>query len=298
MKNLIISLLVIVLVGAGIYLFYKKSDTTVTTNTTPSENEGLAENTEDTEQNKESTVIGKSVDARDITAYHYGTGETELLFVGGMHGGYSWNTALVAYEMMDYLEANPNAIPSNVKVTVIPVLNPDGLNKVVGTAGRFAKADVSSSEATRVSGRFNENEVDLNRNFDCNWQPQGLWQKTTVSGGSKPFSEPETLAVKNYIETQKPEAVVVWYSSAGGVFSSSCGDGILPETSAITNVYAKASGYPEHETFDFYPTTGDMTNWLAKIKIPAVSVLLSTHEDVEWDKNKKGLDALLGYYAK
>ena len=41
-----------------------------------------------------------------------------------------------------------------------------------------------------------------------------------------------------------------------------------------------------------------MTNWLAKIKIPAISVLLTNHEDTEWDKNLAGIKALLQYYAK
>jgi hypothetical protein len=34
---------------------------------------------------------------------------------------------------MDYLEANPTEIPLNLKVTVIPLLNPDGFYIVTGT---------------------------------------------------------------------------------------------------------------------------------------------------------------------
>ena len=304
MKNFIITILVLGLIGVGIYFLVKKLPTDV--ETTQPQNTEQTEETQNVVVDESKTVIGQSVEAREITAYHYlptqagGTGETELLFVGGIHGGYSWNTSLVAYEMMDYLETNPDIIPNNVKVTIVPVLNPDGLNKVVGTttdADHFTKADVSSSQITLTSGRFNAHEVDLNRNFDCDWQPRGLWQTTSVSGGSKQFSEPESLAIKNYIETSKPDAVVVWYSAAGGVFSSSCGDGILAETSAITNDYAKASGYKEYASFDFYPTTGDMVNWLAKMKIPAISVLLTNHSDVEWEQNRKGMEALLKLYA-
>jgi hypothetical protein len=140
--------------------------------------------------------------------------------------------------------------------------------------------------------------VDLNRNFDCDWQSSAKWQNTAVSGGSAAFSEPETLAVKNYIEAQNPKAVVVWYSAAGGVYASSCDSGILPETTAITNLYANASGYPAYQSFDFYDTTGDMVNWLAKMQIPAISVLLTNHTDTEWAKNQKGIDALLQHYAK
>ena len=41
-----------------------------------------------------------------------------------------------------------------------------------------------------------------------------------------------------------------------------------------------------------------MANWLAKKEIPAISVLLTNHKDTEWTKNKKGIEALLRYYAK
>ena len=298
MKNFIITILVLGLIGVGIYFLVKKLPTDV--ETTQPQNTEQTEETQNVVVDERKTVIGQSVEKREITAYHYGTGETEILFVGGIHGGYSWNTSLVAYEMMDYLEANPDIISSNVKVTVVPVLNPDGLNKVVGTTtdvDHFTKSDVSSSQIVLTSGRFNAHEVDLNRNFDCNWQPRGLWQTTSVSGGSKQFSEPESLAIKNYIEARKPDAEVAWSSAAGGVFSSNCGDGILAQTSAMTNAYAKASGYKEYESFDFYPTTGDMVNWLAKIKVPAVSVLLTNHSDVEWEQNRKGMEALLKLYA-
>ena len=297
MRNFIIALLVIILAGVGIYLYkdtlFDKID--VTPEVTEPQEE--VDETPEVVQEKE-TIIGKSVDGRDLTAYHYGTGDTELLFVGGIHGGYSWNTVLVAYELMDYLEENPSAIPSNVKATVIPVLNPDGLNKVTGTVGRFTKADVSTSPTVVAGGRFNSNNVDLSRNFDCNWKSTGVWQTQAVSGGSKAFSEPESQAVRNYVESKKPAAAVVWYSAAGGVYASKCNGDIMPETSTVTNLYAKASGYPAYNSFDFYETTGDMVSWLAKSKIPAISVLLSTHENVEWDKNKKGIDALLEHYAE
>ena len=119
-----------------------------------------------------------------------------------------------------------------------------------------------------------------------------------MSGGSSVFSEPESLAIKNYIETQKPKAAVIWYSAAGGVYSSNCNGSIIPQTGVIANIYSKASGYPAYESFDSYETTGDMANWLAKKEIPAISVLLTNHKDTEWTKNKKGIEALLRYYAK
>ena len=300
MKKLII-LLVVVIGIIGVYFLFKGSP--VNAPAVPEKTEVVSDIGKPMEQssvpeNKAETVIGTSVGGNPIAAYHFGTGTTELLFVGGIHGGYEWNTALVAYEFMDYLKANPTIIPANVKVTVIPVLNPDGLKKVVGTTGKFTPADVSKSDEVVISGRYNGNTVDLNRNFDCDWQTKGVWQTKTVSGGASAFSEPESQATKQYVETQKPTAVIVWYSAAGGVFSSNCHNGVSAQTKTLTKLFADASGYPAHESFDFYETTGDMVNWLAKNNIPAVSVLLTNHTDTEWAKNQKGIEAVLKYYGK
>ena len=296
--TIVLVIIGIIIVGVGAYLLMQRSPITTLNegDTTGNSQQDQTNTQKPTDESK--TVIGTSVEKRDITAYHYGTGDTELLFIGSIHGGYEWNTALVAYELMDYLETTPNVIPKNVKVTVIPVLNPDGLNKVVGTTSKFSPASVSSSNDVVVSGRFNANGVDLNRNFDCDWQASGVWQNKTVSGGTKAFSEPESESFKNYIEANNPAAVVVWYSAAGGVFASECGNGILPGTRTLRNTYATASGYKAYDSFDFYETTGDMVNWLAKKNIPAVSVLLYNHQDTEWSKNQAGIKALFKYYAK
>ena len=290
MKNIIIAVIVIILIGLGIY-FISTRGTDVPSDqatTTPS-----TSTTTDTTQVEEETSIGTSKEGRDIPIFHYGSGDKEVLFVGGIHGGYEWNTTLLAYELMDFLEANPDEIAEGVQVSVIPALNPDGLNKKVGTAGRFTEDDVPTPASATVSGRFNANNVDLNRNFDCDWQAEGVWQQKTVSGGTEAFSEAESKAMRAYIEKNDPDAVVIFYSAAGGVYASNCHDGVLPETTKLTNTYAKASGYPANESFDFYEITGDMVNWLAKEKIPAISVLLTDHTNTEWEKNWKGITAVL-----
>ncbi len=300
MKKLTI-VLVIVIGVLGVYVFFKGSPAnapTVPEKTEVTSDIGKIAEQSSVPENKAETVIGMSVGGNPITAYHFGTGTMELLFVGGIHGGYEWNTALVAYEFMNYLQGNPTVIPTKVKVTVIPVLNPDGLKKAVGTTGMFTPADVSKSDEVVVSGRYNGNTVDLNRNFDCDWQTKGVWQTKTVSGGASAFSEPESQAIKQYVETQKPTAVMVWYSAAGGVFSSNCHNGVSAQTKTLTKIFADASGYPAHESFDFYETTGDMVNWLAKNNIPAISILLTNHTDTEWAKNQKGIEAVFAYYGK
>ena len=303
MKTILITLAVVIIVGLGGYLIYanfiaKDSNERADNNTEQTATSTVDAIDDEEEVDKTKTVIGTSAEGESITAYHYGEGEKELLFVGGIHGGYSWNTVLVAYELMDYLEANQNDLPDNVRVTVIPVMNPDGLKEVVGTSTRFSRTDVPTSAAATISGRFNSNEVDLNRNFDCEWQEEGTWQSRTVSGGSSAFSEPESQAVRDYVLGNKPAAAVVWYSAAGGVFASNCRQGVLQETRELTNLYAEASGYRPYAEFNFYDITGDMVNWLAKENVPAISVLLTNHTDVEWDKNRAGIEALLEFYAE
>jgi hypothetical protein len=200
--------------------------------------------------------------------------------------------------MKDYLDEHPEKVPEGYKVTIIPVLNPDGLYTVVGTDGRFDADDVPDSLAATIPGRFNAHNVDLNRNFDCDWDQNGMWQNTKVSGGTAAFSEPESQAIREYVGSHDIEAAVVWYSAAGGVFASNCHEGVLPETQTLTDVYAKASGYTAYQDFNFYEITGDMVNWLAKEDIPAISVLLTSHTDIEWDKNRAGIDAFLAHFAE
>src|SRR3990167_8910078 len=107
MKNTIIAVLAIIIIGIGGYFLFMKSSSDytakpvdkdvvdTTADTISDEDKFTVEDKTDEEPvNEKETVLGTSVEERNITAYHYGTGDTELLFVGGIHGGYSWNTVL------------------------------------------------------------------------------------------------------------------------------------------------------------------------------------------------------------
>lgn len=242
-------------------------------------------------------IIGKSVEGRDIESYTYGSGEKHVAFVGGIHGGYEWNSVLLAYEFIDHLKANPDELGADLKVTIIPSANPDGLFDVIGKEGRFAMTDVPPSGSVPVgTGRFNARGVDLNRNFDCKWKPESTWRSQKVSAGVAPFSEPEAQAIQAFVLENKPDAVVFWHSQADAVYASECESGILPGTLAIMNAYAGATGYKAVDTFDAYEVTGDAEGWLASIGIPAITVELKTHEAVEWDRNLAGIKAMFAYY--
>ena len=243
------------------------------------------------------STVGASVQGRGIKAYTYGRGKTDILFVGGMHGGYEWNSVVLAYDFMDYLVAHPDVIPNNLQITVIPSANPDGVFKIVGKEGRFAASEIPVA-VDQSAGRLNADKVDLNRNFDCNWKSAGIWQNKPVSGGTSPFSEPEARAIRDFVQANHPVAAIFWHSQSGSVYASECNNGILPGTLDIMNAYAQASGYSAVKSFDSYAVTGDSEGWLASIDIPAITVELKTHQTVEWQQNLAGINALFEYFSR
>jgi g-D-glutamyl-meso-diaminopimelate peptidase len=244
----------------------------------------------------EKNVIGRSVEGREIEAYTYGQGDTHLLFAGGIHGGYEWNSVLLAYKFMDYLEANPDLLPQNLTLTIIPSVNPDGIFRVVGKEGRFRVEDVSSDQQVLVAGRLNAQDVDLNRNFDCKWQAKSTWRDQPVSGGAKVFSEPEAVALRDFVLKHRIAGAIFWHSQASAVYASECERGVLPKTLELMNTYSKASGYKAVASFDSYSVTGDAEGWLASLNIPAITVELKTHESLDWDQNLAGIKAILGLF--
>lgn len=139
----------------------------------------------------------------------------------------------------------------------------------------------------------------------CNWQPTAQWSGRTVSAGSESFSEPETRALRDFIQTTRPGVVVLWHSAAGGVFPGGCGDGSAFDASkTLAGLYAQATGYTGDseptgggDRFTAYPITGDAANWISRQGIPALVVELATHDQIELDENWRGLRAILAEIA-
>lgn len=290
LKPIIASVAVIALIGIGGFLLIRPK------NTPPPVTQKEIVKPDPSPKHE---VIGTSVEGRAINVYTYGSGDKHVLFVGGIHGGYEWNSVLLAYQFMDYVKKNPTIISDNITVTVIPSANPDGVFAVVGKEGAFVRSDVPTTTKTvSENARFNANAVDLNRNFDCNWQPESTWKSKTVSAGTAPFSEPEAKALRGFITKNKIVSAIFWHSQSNAVYASECNNGILPETLVVMDTYAKAAGYPAVKSFDSYKITGDAEGWLASINIPAITVELKSHEETDWEKNLAGIKALFSYYSK
>lgn len=225
-----------------------------------------------------------------IDVYEFGDGPIRLAFVGGIHGGYEWNTILLAYETIDYFTRNLETLPESISLYIIPSANPDGQAALTDHGGRFAPDEVGSDT---YYGRFNGNAVDLNRNWDCGWEPVGYWRDREISAGSAPFSEVETQILRDFLTDM--HTVVFWHSARPGVFFGEC-DSPFPASEALAAIYAEAADYAVFDDFVDYSVTGAASDWLALQGIPAIAVELSNHTDTDWKRNLAGVLAIIETY--
>ena len=230
-------------------------------------------------------VIGHSARGAPIEAFRFGDGPQKLVFVGGLSAGYAPSTVDLTRAAIDHFAAQPEAVPPELSVTFIPAVSPD-----------------TPADPGEHPGRLNGNGVDVNRNWGCEWTADPLWDGVARpgSGGPTPFSEPETVALRDFILDESPAAVVIWYARASGGLVSPGGCGPLSLVSdAAAAAYGRGSGY-RVENFGDLPGTvvnGDATNWLDSVGIPAVSVLLPSLITTDWSNNLNGILAVMAEYA-
>ncbi len=217
--------------------------------------------------------VGLSVDGRDIWGWRLGSGGATILLVGGVHTGFESNTVMLLNELITHYESTPADILPGITLVLIPVLNPDGLLR-----GRTAE------------GRFNANNVDLNRNWGCEWSAEAYWQTRRVNPGQRAFSEPETQALGQLIRDLRPAAAIFYHSAATGVFSGDCEGG--HGSDELAAVIGEAAGYPYGQPFTAYRVTGTAANWVDGQGIPAVDLELSTTRETEFVRNLRAIQAV------
>lgn len=226
-------------------------------------------------------LIGESVNGEEIAGWRLrGSDEanTSIVLIGGIHGGYEANTIVLGERLLTYFRVKSSEILPEVELIIIPNANPDGL-----ATGR------------NLSGRFNANGVDLNRNWGCDWSDTAYLGQREVDPGPRPFSEPESVALREFFIAEDPEVVIFYHSSLGGVFLGECGGG--EAAIWLGETLSEATGYPLYEDFTFYQVTGDASNWLAERGIPAAIIELYTSDDAEFDANLAGVMAVQCLYG-
>ncbi|MCC7352539.1 MAG: peptidoglycan DD-metalloendopeptidase family protein [Anaerolineae bacterium] len=218
-------------------------------------------------------IFGYSAQGRPLEVYRFGNGPVKIALIGAIHGGYEWNSAALMHRLMAHLVANPTLVFTRTTLYVVPLLNPDGLARSGGP-----------------DGRFNGNMVDINRNWDCLWQPRAEWKGRAVSPGARPFSEPEAQALRDFLLDGRFRAAVFYHSSGGMVTAGArCGGG--DASRAFSHAIARATGYTSMR-FPQSDVTGEAADWFTSQGIPAVAIELSTHVSLDWAQNLKALQAI------
>ena len=226
-------------------------------------------------------VIGYSVQDRPLEVDRFGRGLTGRLIVAGMHGGGEYNTIQMADLLIVYLqEGHPEIVPADVTLYILRDLNPDG-----------------EARAHSYLGRANANRVDLNRNWDANWQKDwpraGYWTRTYVTGGKSPGSEPETQALMAFIQNHHFDALINYHSAALGIFAG----GLPPDDYSIRLAQTVAAvttyHFPPIDTGCKY--TGGFTDWASENNITALDVELTDHTNTDFEMNLKVLNIFLNW---
>ncbi len=224
--------------------------------------------------------IGLSVSGRAIEVYAFGVGERKMMIVAGIHGGYEWNTIALADQLILHLTDHPEIIPSDVTLFILRNLNPDGAARDHG-----------------IDGRVNDHGVDLNRNFPVNWSDtwdrEGCFDLAPTTSGVGPGSEPETMAVMNFLIYRKVEALISYHSAALGIFPG--GTPWDEDSRRLAQQIADVSDYPYPPIQTGCVYTGTLADYAVSRGTAAVDMELSDHNHTEFETNLRVLKVLLNF---
>lgn len=221
-------------------------------------------------------TLGTSLQGRPITGLRVGHGSHKLVLIGSVHGGPERNTYQLVSELVDHFRLNPQDVPPNVSLYLIPSFNPDGL---------------------ALGIRQNANGVDLNRNMDTSADscPENDWQHTVEgaygivsdTGGPYSESEVESRLVRDFLLDADG---VIFFHTSGGVVFPACAS---PASNRLGQIFAAAAGYQFIPKWDRYNITGGMHDWAGGLGIAAITPELATADQPETAVNLAGTRAVL-----
>lgn len=235
-------------------------------------------------------VVGKSLCGREITALTVGNRKNPVLYAATFHGMERLNTLF----MLRFTEEVCEAYKSKLTVegvdvhkalqkrglTVLPCVNPDGVEiSLYGSDSckRYKTLIDSVCDDTKA-WQANARGVDLNHNFNAGFREVKKNERElkitspapTRYGGESPFSEPETIALKNLCLRRRFHSAIAFHSQGREVY---CTYKSTPERAVLLGeTFAALSGYkvsvPEKSAVG-----GGFKDWLiGYLKTPAITV--------------------------
>ena len=165
-------------------------------------------------------TIGETWEKRDmfVVTISKGMHEADLkpaLFTTGTIHAREWigielSIAFAKY-VLDHIDYDPhlNQLLTRATFYMVPIANPDGFE--------YSRNHFSFWRKNRRQNADGSFGVDLNRNFSVGYEASKNTASNVYSGPS-PFSEPETLALKNFVESHPNITIALDYHSQGNVF--------------------------------------------------------------------------------
>ena len=164
--------------------------------------------------------IGKTWENRDIVLatisldVEFADLKPALLYTGTIHAR-EWIGNELAVAFIEYLLSNHQSDPKIIEALtrntlyIVPVLNPDGFE--------YSRTHYSFWRKNRRKNPDGSYGVDLNRNFSVGWTKSNN-PFSNVYGGPVSFSEPETRAIKEFVDSHPNITIALDYHSQGNVF--------------------------------------------------------------------------------
>ena len=221
--------------------------------------------------------IGKTVEGRDIWCLRINSnakGETPsskpgALYIGNHHAREHLSNEvplLFAAWLFDHKnDADIRQYISGLDIYIIPMLNPDGAEFDIKTGSYKYQRKNMSYNADKSRG------VDLNRNYDSWWCESGAstYPGSDTYCGPRAFSEPESQAVKKFIEARRNLKTHISYHSYASTILYPWGGQEAEIANAkdrtafinIATAMGKLTGYHPEKSSDMYVATGDSCDW-------------------------------------
>lgn len=220
------------------------------------------------------TSLGSTVEQRQIWMMRLSVNsdvKPAAVFMGGHHArehvSMEIPVRLIRYLLEEYEKKNPRVVSilNNYEVFIIPRLNADGADFDVATGSYRSWRKNRTKNSDGVFG------VDLNRNYGYGWGGAGasVFTKDETYRGPSAFSEPETQAIKSWIEQTPQISVLLSYHTFSQLVMWPWGhlSGKISEAKDL-NVFetmgkkmAAMTGYRPMKSGDLYLASGDTCDW-------------------------------------
>ncbi len=221
--------------------------------------------------------VGKSVEGRDIWVLRISGNLAQAdslpaaIYMGGHHAREHLSVELplyyAEYFLSEYTKGTPRIVNllNGRDIHIIPAVNPDGLEfDIAGSNYRLWRKNRSRNG----DGTYG---VDLNRNYGYQWGTGGSSgnANSETYKGPHAFSEPETIAVKNYVEVHQNITVLLtfhtfselilypWGYKYAGIDISR--DQLVHQKMA--EKMATWNNYTPQQSSSLYQASGDTTDW-------------------------------------